>query len=112
MAALKHSRGARSHARSANRPRTHPKTSITTLKGAVKVPDTPGLPPDLLEWLDDLRRALSLAVSVVNVCYATLEEQRTGRDLDVADVLRQCVSNRLFEQIQWIERWISRGPAS
>ncbi len=103
MAARKSTRGARSHARSANRPRTHPDPHP---KGDAVRPE---LPADVVERLDDLRRALSQTVSVVNVCYAALEEQRSGRDLDVADVLRQCVSNKLFEQVEQLYRLIGRS---
>jgi hypothetical protein len=84
-----------------------PKTGdIRRLKGMVTPPAV--LPSKLHESLDDLCRELSLVVSLVNVCYATLEEQRCGRDLDVACVLRQCVSNSLFTHVQQLRRLTNR----
>jgi len=84
-----------------------PKGDVTRLKGMVEPAPRGGSGIDLKR----LRTRLSVAVSVVNVCVATLEAQSAHRDLDAAEALQRCVSDPLWEQIEQLDHLIARGAS-
>ncbi len=57
-------------------------------------------------WQGELEghiRGLTLAMNVVMVCTAALREQNAELDFQVAEVLRHCVSDRLWAAIEKLE---------
>ena len=97
-------------ARKARPPKSalHPKPTgdVTRLKGIVHPPAQHRTPD-----IEGLRRKLSIAVSVVNICVAALEAQAAHYDVDAAEALRRCVSDPLWEQIEQLDRLIPRGAS-
>ena len=65
-----------------------------------------------IEQLERIRRHLEIAYAGVVVSAAALLRQRAEQDEEIADVLRHCVGQRLFEQIERIDTLVAalRAP--
>jgi len=117
MAARKSTRGARSHARSANRPRTHPfaptsispgrelKGDVTRLKGLFATPNS--IDP-LVQVADDLENV----ASVIEVCICAIDSLMCESEAPIAIsfVLEDLGLDPLRERIRQIENLARKRP--
>jgi hypothetical protein len=91
-----------------NRPRTHPKGPSPGAKksrGAVPIP--PLQPKDSTQCLSVLahvRGHLVVILASLTTAAMALQQQNTENDAEVALMLRRCVADQLFLQIEHLDR--------